>query len=201
MKISILPPKEWLEELFEYLPEKGLFWKLRPMSHFKAEVDWYIWNKRFATKEAGTKPTKMKHGVRRREHRRVQLPMFLGGPVKQFSVHRVAFAMMGVEVPDGKIIDHKDENPWNNKWENLRIATPRQNCQNHKGWRRRKHKLPKGVYVLLRKNKKRPYYAMLKFGEKYKRGPMRASIEEARQDFLGYAAEFHGEFLNTGVRV
>lgn len=198
MKISPIPPKKWLEELLEYRPTEGLFWRLRPTTHFNAEVDWYIWNKRFAGKDAGTKPNKLRGGIRRRDHRRVQIPLWIKGPLKTFSVHRIAFAMMGVEVPHGKLIDHKDEDPWNNKWDNLRIATPKQNCQNHKGWRKRKNALPKGVYIDPRR--KLPYYSMLKSGNQYKRGKYRASIGEAREDFLRDASEFHGEFFNSGVR-
>lgn len=193
MNVSTLPSKEWLDELFEYIPESGLFWRLRPIAHFRSEVDWYIWNKRFAKKPAGTRKMKTRNGISKRDHCRVQLPMSITGELKSFSVHRIAFAMMGAEVPDGKIIDHIDEDPWNNRWDNLRVATHSQNGHNHSGWRRRKHDLPKGVYFDPRR--RNPYYAMLKVGDKYERIINRPTVELALQDYLRKAEEVHQEFL------
>lgn len=192
----MMPAKEWLDELFEYRPKEGLFWKLRPQTHFQFEVDWYIWNKRFAHKQAGSRNERKRNGTKRRDHSRVQCPTHFGGPLKTFSVHRIAFAMMGVEVPAGKIIDHWDEDPWNNKWDNLRVATHTENGQNHSGWRKRKNNLPKGVYIDERR--KNPYYSMLKIGDKYKRGIYRATIQEALDDYTQTAQVVHGEFMSTG---
>lgn len=47
-----------------------------------------------------------------------------------FPAHRIAFALMGVEVPDGMVIDHINGDPFDNRWCNLRLATLSQNAHN-----------------------------------------------------------------------
>lgn len=49
MKSKSLPSQEYLQECFVYDPRTGLlFWKERPISHFKNERVWKIWNTRFS---------------------------------------------------------------------------------------------------------------------------------------------------------
>ncbi len=199
LRIVKLPPKEWLDNLFEYRPEEGLFWKLRPLKHFKAEVDWYIWNKRFARKMAGSRVRrKAKSGTIFNDHSRVQIPIAGGGMLKTFSVHRVIYAMLEITIPDGKIIDHINGNAWDNRKVNLRIASHRQNMHNNKGWGdRRKHKLPKGVYIQPNR-KTNPFYSMLKVNGKYERIGGFPTIEAAREAYCKRAVEVHGPFVNLG---
>ena len=197
LRVNPLPAKEWLDELFEYRPEEGLFWKMRPLSHFKTEVDWAIWNTRYALRDAGAKVKRLRNGHSVHDHRRVQVPLALGCKrIMSFTVHRIAFAMMGVEIPAGMVIDHINGDAWDNRWSNLRISNHRQNVNNSGGWRTRKHDLPKGVYF--DPTRAKPYYAMLKNGEKYLRLPNRHTIEEARADYCAKATELHGEFVNLG---
>lgn len=199
-RVNELPSKEWLEELFEYRPEEGLFWKLRPLDHFKCEVDWYIWNKRFATKCAGNKAMKKRKHKREsfRDHSRVQLPLCKRGTLKSFAVHRIAFVLMGVELPYGTVVDHINGDAWDNRWINLRIATYQQNMHNKKGWGdRRKHKLPKGVYLGV-EGRPCPFYSMIKVNGKYECLGYFHTIEMAREAYCKRAIEVHGAFVNLG---
>ena len=58
---------------------------------------------------------------------------------KVYGVHRVAFMIMTGTVPDS--VDHRDGDPTNNRWANLRAATPTQQNANRRGH----GKLKKGV--------------------------------------------------------
>lgn len=114
--IRKLPPVEYLKECFLYEPLTGkLYWRERPQHHFSKVMFFIYWNKRWAGKEAFyTSPKGRVFGM-------------LDG--KYCAAHRVIWKLMtGKEPPT--LIDHKDRNPTNNKWTNLRVATKSQNCVN-----------------------------------------------------------------------
>lgn len=77
---------------------------------------------------------------------------FQGG-MKQ-ATHVIFFLMTGRWPEPGLMIDHKDGDPSNNRWSNLREATPKQNSQNRKSpGRWYNHDLPKGVYKIANRYK------------------------------------------------
>ena len=61
----------------------------------------------------------------------------LGLKVPKFHyVHRLVYETYMGEIPENLEVDHIDENPHNNKLENLRLVTAKQNARNH--FRKRK---------------------------------------------------------------
>lgn len=66
-----------------------------------------------------------------RERGRVLIGVFR----KLHKAHRLAWLLMTGEWPTSEI-DHRDGNPSNNAWSNLRLATPSQNQENRRSARR-----------------------------------------------------------------
>jgi len=107
---------------------------------------------------------------------------------RSYRVHRIAWLLKTGAWPQSQI-DHKNRNRIDNRWENLRLATPTQNAANlvrasKQGW-------PKGV---------RPQ----KNGQSFQAKIMRAgkylclgtfpTPEQAHQAYIEAAQRLHGEF-------
>ncbi len=60
--------QSYVRELFEYVDDE-LYWKHRPVSHFKDYQSWKRWFYRFAESRAGTLP----NYERKKKHRRVTI--------------------------------------------------------------------------------------------------------------------------------
>jgi hypothetical protein len=121
------PSASYLRECFAYEPTIGILtWKCRPLHHFKNDKAQRGWNTRWAGKPAGL-PNRDGH---------IRLLVNTG----QFTAHRLIWVMQTGEWPTGAI-DHKNGNPADNRWENLRETTDQQNQWN----RRHTGKLPRGV--------------------------------------------------------
>ena len=120
-----------------------LTWLVRPRHHFLSDRGQAIFNGKYAGKKAGC--TVSKDGHRCLVLRYLGKRMFL-------QAHRLAFALENGRWPNG-LIDHADRTASNNKPNNLREATPRQNKLNcgppshnttgYKGVRRLFHKRSK----------------------------------------------------------
>jgi len=125
MAAKALPPLEVLRQLLRYEPETGkMFWRERGAQWFSdgghsAEHIAARWNSRYAGKEALI--TKDSFG-------------YLAGRIfdSHYAAHRIIWAMAYGSDPGGLEVDHRDTNPSNNRLDNLRVATPSENCCNTK---------------------------------------------------------------------
>jgi hypothetical protein len=121
MATKDLPSPEVLRQLLRYEPETGkLFWRERGTEWFSdggngATVSAAMWNRRYAHKEAFT----------------VMPVGYRGGRILGVSTyaHRIAFAIFHGKWPDGEI-DHINGNGTDNRIENIRDVTKRENARN-----------------------------------------------------------------------
>ncbi len=168
---------EFLRECFVYAPQTGeLRWRERPETHFVGAGRARYWNRRFAGKVAGADM----HGA----YLVVQVRYL--GEDRLLRVHRVAYAMHTGADPGE--LDHCNRNGKDNRFVNLRPATPLQNSFN-----RRKpagKNLPKGVT----KDRSR-YVASTSSGGKMKYLGRFGTAEEAHAAYCAYAHRNYGEFF------
>lgn len=191
VEFATLPPKVYLDECFTYEPASGLLiWRERPAHHFQNQD----YRKRVNTTHAGSYA-----GAKKYRNDGTPLCISVGllydGARRFFTVHRIVFAMMNVQVPVGVYIDHKDGNAFNNAWLNLRLATPSQNLRNMRKHKSRKHDLPKGVY---RYGGKLPYRSQIFVNGKPKKVGFFNTVEEAHAAYRKAVSEHFGEFARLG---
>lgn len=183
-KSKPLPTREFLEECFEVNFETGkLFWKKRPLYHFKNAHGMRIHHAKWSGKEAGS-IFKSTDGAYRRA-------VTILGQSKLLT-SRIIFFMSGEPDPGSLQVDHIDGDALNNRRGNLRVATNQMNNANigRKTYLGRVRHLPKGVYP----NGVGKWQAKIKVNYKtYCLGTYR-SPEEASVAY-GKAAEHHfGQF-------
>lgn len=187
-----MPPKELLLEAIDYNPDTGeMKWKERPLHHFASPARGARWNREWPNKPIGCRSF-LKNG--RKQYSQFSFTTKQHGSLF-LSVHYVAWALLGKTVPDGFMLDHWDGDIWNNRRDNLRIATPLQNSWNARTHKDKKTSLPKNVFTM----KNRPnFYA--RFSVNGKRiGLGCYPTPELASDAVRRAVEkHHGEFSNAG---
>ncbi len=166
---------EQLRDLLAYEPETGLFrWRVDRGAAWHGK----ILNAR-AGDIAGTETERGYRAIR------------IDG--RNYYAHRLAWLYMTGEWPK-KQIDHVNANRDDNRWENLRAATSREN-----NWNSSKQKNNttgfKGVYLDKRVNR---YVAQIMHSGKRKHLGMFSSAEKAHAAYCEAARAFHGEFWRAG---
>lgn len=163
-KFKPLPPLERVEQLLHYEPETGqLFWK-------QSVTRWI--------KPGDVAGTRTRHAVD------------VTIDTVTYRAHRVIWLLVTKADPGTMLVDHIDGNPHNNRRQNLRLATARQNQCNQKirsdntsgakgvSWCKNRQKWQAGIYI----NGKRK--ALGRFDTK----------EEAFSAYKQAALLFHGAF-------
>ena len=120
---------EWSKH-FSYRKRTGeLVWKYRNACPEQAEHKRSVWNGRFAGTVAGTK-------VYREKVIPTGMHVKIYGRI--YYVGHVVWQMHNGPIPEGLYIDHINGDPFDNRIENLRLATPAQNAQNRRAHRNNK---------------------------------------------------------------
>ena len=123
MAAVCLPPAEYLREALDYDPATGvLTWRARPRSHFPDEATMRKWN----TRRGGTQAGDLRKEIIRYKLRRVWRIAINN---RRYLSHRVVWKIVTGEEPPATL-DHRDQDPTNNKWDNLRPATRSQQGMN-----------------------------------------------------------------------
>lgn len=181
-----IPSLAYLREAFSYDPNTGkVFWKDRPLSHFSS-----LRGKKRADnnigKEAGTAFKHSHHD----SFCGLKTCILYNGKPANVLMHHVAWRLTYGDIPAGLVIDHRNNDPCDNRIENLRLANQSQNAANARN-RKRVNGLPRGVHL-----EKSTGKFIAKVGINYRREQIGRfdTPEEAHQAFLKRSEELHGEY-------
>lgn len=113
---KLLPSASRLAQLFQYVEDSGnLHWRERPVSDFIDEESCSKWNSRYAGILAG--------------HIHSSGYLFISIDNSNYAAHRLIWKIVTGEEPPTHL-DHMNNNRSDNRFENLRKATPSQNRMN-----------------------------------------------------------------------
>lgn len=115
MENNMILTKDYLLECFEYDNINGiLIWKERPEYHFKNIRGQTIFNNQFKGKIAGTKNGNY-------------ISIHINR--KSYLAHRIIWCIENGNMPD-EILDHKNQNGFDNRIDNLRLSDTTHNATN-----------------------------------------------------------------------
>jgi hypothetical protein len=170
---------EYLRNILDYDPSSGVFrWRVREDISRK----WVgRWNARYAGKVAGNQD--WRHGGR----------VAVSINKRDYFAHRLAFLYMTDRWPSAEV-DHRDGDPSNNRWGNLREATSTENKQNKRVQSNNKTGL-KGASWKADKGKWR---AAIRAGGRHSHLGYFETPEQAHEAYCQAAREHYGEFARLG---
>lgn len=114
--------QDYLNQCLDYSSCTGLLtWKVRPRDHFETEGAFKRWNKIYPGSTAGSACVCGKYG---KKYSRIYVDN------KKYFAHRIAWVMLNGEI-DGQV-DHIDGDGLNNRYDNLRVVSCRDNHRNRK---------------------------------------------------------------------
>lgn len=184
-----LPSKDYLHQVFRYEPETGKLFRRtdRPREHYKNEAGYNRFLKCYSGKEAGAKKYGKKTGD--------PLHVYVRLDEDRHMAHRIIWVMFYGEIPTDKMIDHINGDPFDNRIENLRLASSYQNQWNAKTqYRRKLDGLPKGVHMVQSRKLGIRYVAKTRFrGVDVTIGRF-STPEEASEAYKKRVAELRGEY-------
>ena len=159
--------------------------ELKSILHYNSDTGEWIWLIDIPSRiKKGMKAGCIKkRGKKKNKHIKIRQ--------KNYIASRLAFLYMTGNFPEYEV-DHKDRNPLNDSWINLRKATKSQNISNKPG-KPRKYDLPRGVYKTT-VNKKNPFTAECG-GKKLGYFP---TIELAQKAYETESKLKYGEFTYHG---
>lgn len=113
---------------------------------------------------------------------------------KRYYAHRLAWLYMTGSWPD-EALDHRDCNPTNNSWRNLRLANPVQNTQNRRCQKNNRSGL-KGVHSPSSPRQRR-FYASISVEGKFVYLGSFFTPEDASRAYAAAARKYFGEFARA----
>lgn len=113
---------------------------------------------------------------------------------KSYKLATLAYLYMEEKYPDGLLLDHKDTNKANDAWNNIRVATNRQNAMNV-GLNSSNTSGIKGVCWHKRNNS---WIAQIRVDGKVKHIGYFRDIKLAEEAIIVAREKYHGEFANHG---
>lgn len=175
-----------MDDAVKYNPETGeLIWLERKVGFYPDRHSAAKFNARFAGKVAGC------IGGAKNGRRYKELGMYRFGKRERLLAHRVIWEMHNGPIPDGLYVDHIDGDSLNNKIENLRLATHRQNLCN-RGPQSNNTTGFKGVH----RKKSGRYCAQIMAEGVCLRLGIFDRPEDAHAAYIAAANKYHGEFAH-----
>jgi len=182
--VKTLITADYVRQALNYDPKTGEFrWRERPQEHFHdgkypAMRICAVWNARYAETVAGNIGYYGYHQIE------------IAG--RLYRAHRLAWLYMTGAWPSIDI-DHRDLDRANNRFANLRLATPAQNMRNT-ALRSTNKSGVKGVYW---NKQSRKWCAQITHNGKQIHLGYFDTIEDAAATYAAAAAKYHGEFARA----